>query len=165
MTELPDLRELAEQDLVDLGNAVYDEQRRRQNIASAAREVDEVIARYQQALGREDGEAWTQPTGALDAYPEGATVTHSGKTWVSTTPANTWEPGVSGWREAAEEGAPPPAWVQPTGAHDAYPDGDRVTFEGQVWESLIPGNVWSPSANPSGWRLIEEDEHGTDPEE
>lgn len=158
MTELPNLRELEDQQLVDLGNAVYEEQRRRRDIASASKEVDEVISRYQQALGREDGEAWSQPTGALDAYPEGATVTHGGKTWTSTTPANTWEPSVSGWREVAEEGAPPPAWVQPTGAHDAYTDGDRVTFEGQVYESTIPDNVWSPTDYPQGWTLVEDPE-------
>ena len=46
-----------------------------------------------------DGEPWVQPTGAHNAYPLGITVTHVGKTWESLTPANVWEPGVSGWRE------------------------------------------------------------------
>lgn len=40
---------------------------------------------------------WVQPTGAHDAYALGALVTHAGKTWRSTTPANVWEPGVFGW--------------------------------------------------------------------
>lgn len=44
---------------------------------------------------------WVQPTGAQDAYPLGAKVTHNGKRWTSTVAANTWEPGVYGW-EAAE---------------------------------------------------------------
>jgi hypothetical protein len=48
----------------------------------------------------------------------------------------------------------PAEWVQPTGAHDAYNIGDFVTFEGQVWESVIDGNVWSPTVHPDGWRLI-----------
>lgn len=47
-----------------------------------------------------------------------------------------------------------PDWVQPTGAHDAYNTGDRVMFEGQVWESLIDANTWSPTAYPAGWKLI-----------
>lgn len=40
---------------------------------------------------------WQQPTGAHDAYPIGAHVTHNGQTWESTVAANTWEPGVYGW--------------------------------------------------------------------
>jgi hypothetical protein len=48
----------------------------------------------------------------------------------------------------------PAAWVQPAGAHDAYNTGDRVTFQGSVYESLINANVWSPTAYPQGWTLI-----------
>lgn len=43
--------------------------------------------------------AWVQPTGAHDAYALGAEVTHNGKTWVSATDSNVWEPGVYGWNE------------------------------------------------------------------
>lgn len=50
--------------------------------------------------------------------------------------------------------AVPPDFVQPTGAHDAYALGERVTFEGQVWESLIDANTYSPTAYPAGWLLI-----------
>lgn len=44
-----------------------------------------------------------------------------------------------------------PEWVQPTGAHDAYNKGDKVTSEGDHYISLIDGNVWSPAAYPAGW--------------
>lgn len=44
---------------------------------------------------------WVQPTGAQDAYPIGAKVSHNGKHWVSTVDNNTWEPGVYGWEEVA----------------------------------------------------------------
>jgi hypothetical protein len=41
---------------------------------------------------------WVQPTGAQDAYPLGAIVTHNGQTWENTgSPANVWAPGVFGW--------------------------------------------------------------------
>lgn len=36
-------------------------------------------------------------------------------------------------------------WEQPTGAHDAYNVGDRVTHEGAEWVSLVNGNAWEPS--------------------
>ena len=44
-----------------------------------------------------------------------------------------------------------PEWVQPTGAHDAYNKGDKVTFEGDHYISLIDANVWSPAVYPAGW--------------
>lgn len=53
-----------------------------------------------------------------------------------------------------------PEWTQPLGAHDAYKTGDRVTFEGKVYESTIDGNVWSPAVYPAGWTevVVEEEE-------
>ena len=45
-----------------------------------------------------------------------------------------------------------PEFVQPTGAHDAYNKGDKVTFEGKHYISLIDGNVFSPAEYPAGWQ-------------
>lgn len=45
-----------------------------------------------------------------------------------------------------------PEFVQPTGAHDAYKKGDKVTFEGKHYISLIDANVYSPTAYPAGWK-------------
>ena len=45
-----------------------------------------------------------------------------------------------------------PEFVQPTGAHDAYNKGDKVTFEGKHYISLMDGNVYSPTAYPAGWQ-------------
>lgn len=44
-----------------------------------------------------------------------------------------------------------PEWVQPTGSHDAYNTGDKVTYNGKHYVSLIDGNIWSPDAYPAGW--------------
>ena len=44
-----------------------------------------------------------------------------------------------------------PEWVQPTGAQDAYNKGDRVTFEGRHYISLIDANVCSPAVYPASW--------------
>ena len=99
------------------------------------------------AAAHTDGEAWTAPTGAHNAFPKGATVTHAGKTWVNLTPANVWQPGVTGWREVVAEG--PAAWVQPLGAHDAYPLGAKVTHKGKTWTSTAAANVWRPGVY--GW--------------
>ena len=48
-----------------------------------------------------------------------------------------------------------PEWVQPTGAHDAYAKGAKVTYKGQHYISLIDANVYSPEAYPAGWELQE----------
>ena len=47
-----------------------------------------------------------------------------------------------------------PEWVQPTGQHDSYNIGDKVIFEGAVYESTIDGNTWSPTAYPQGWTFV-----------
>ena len=44
-----------------------------------------------------------------------------------------------------------PEWVQPTGAHDAYNTGDKVTYNGNRYVSRIDANVYSPEAYPAGW--------------
>ena len=99
--------------------------------------------------GHTEGEAWAQPSGPASSYPVGGTVTHAGKTWVSLTPFNVWEPPV-GWREVVAEGYP--KWVRPTGAHDAYNVGDRVTHLWQDWECTSAANVYAPGV--FGWSLI-----------
>ena len=48
-----------------------------------------------------------------------------------------------------------PEFIQPTGAHNAYAKGDKVTFEGKKYKSLIDNNVYSPTAYPQGWSLVE----------
>lgn len=58
---------------------------------------------------------------------------------------------------ADDDGNPPthvPEYVQPLGAHDAYPKGAYITFEGKVYKSLIPANVWTPAAYARGWEQV-----------
>ena len=44
---------------------------------------------------------------------------------------------------------------QPTGAHDAYQTGDKVLFNGEVYESTMDNNIWSPADYPQAWELKE----------
>ena len=44
---------------------------------------------------------------------------------------------------------------QPTGAHDAYSAGDKVRFEGKIYECKKDNTVHSPGEYPDGWNLIE----------
>ena len=66
------------------------------------------------------------------------------------TTQSDWSPPVvpALWKQHRADLA---AWVAPTGAHDAYPLGARVTFKGRIYESKIAANVYSPTAYPAGW--------------
>ena len=112
--------------------------------------------------------AWADPgTDHMKMYRQGAVVTHAGKVWESITHVlNCWEPGADNgltWAEytpskaeptTSETTPTPPEFVQPTGAHDAYPLGAQVTYNGMVCESLIDANTYSPDAYPAGWKQI-----------
>ena len=47
-----------------------------------------------------------------------------------------------------------PDFKQPTGGHDAYKKGDKVKFDGKVYESVIDNNAYSPSTYPQGWKVV-----------
>lgn len=49
-----------------------------------------------------------------------------------------------------------PVWSQPTGDHDAYDIGDIVNYNGELYESLIDGNTYSPDTYPAGWSKLTE---------
>ena len=134
-----DYTQLTDSELQEIFHAATEETSRRNLITAALQREPILQTGYLAALGRADGEEYV----AL-----GWKVVHDGKTWVSLIDGNTWEPGVSGWREVIEEGGIP-AWVQPTGAHDAYKTGDQVSHNGDTWTSTVDGNVWEPSAY--GW--------------
>ena len=82
----------------------------------------------------------------------------------STVEANAQ--GMSALKEAVEKlgGAvikpeyPPveeyPEYKQPTGAHDAYKVGDKITFEGKKYTCILDNCVWSPTEYPSAWQEI-----------
>jgi len=44
-----------------------------------------------------------------------------------------------------------PEWIQPTGAHDAYMKGSKVTYNGKTYVSTADNNVWAPGVY--GWDL------------
>lgn len=46
-------------------------------------------------------------------------------------------------------------WEQPDSTNP-YMKGDKVKYNGKIYESLIDNNVWSPDGYPAGWKLIEE---------
>jgi hypothetical protein len=93
---------------------------------------------------------WTDPTNWTEnPVMTGDQRTFNGKLWVSLVDFNVWQPPTN-WREVPSDGYP--AWVQPTGATDAYEKGDRVTHNSKNWRSTLDANVWEPGV--FGWEEI-----------
>ncbi len=51
-----------------------------------------------------------------------------------------------------------PQYIQPTGAHDAYKIGDKITYNGKKYVCKINSCVWSPDVYPAGWEEVVESE-------
>lgn len=71
----------------------------------------------------------------------------------SHTSQTGWEPNITPalWTEVAEPGAIP-VWRQPTGAQDAYMEGDKVYYPNDgddVWVSNMDYNTYAPGVY--GW--------------
>lgn len=45
-------------------------------------------------------------------------------------------------------------WQQPDSTNP-YMTGDRVIYNGKIYESTVDHNVWSPADYPAGWREVE----------
>lgn len=61
--------------------------------------------------------------------------------------------------EGTEEPTEPeeyPEFVQPTGAHDAYNTGDKITYNGKKYVCKMDGCVWNPDTYPAGWEEVVE---------
>lgn len=71
----------------------------------------------------------------------------------------TWTPedAPSLWTRIADPAQEWPEWIQPTGAHNAYAKGAKVSHNGKRWVSDVDANVWEPGVY--GWtEYIEEGE-------
>lgn len=58
-----------------------------------------------------------------------------------------------------EPGEEYPEYIQPTGAHDAYHNGDKVTYQGKKYHCIAPDGVavvWAPDVYPDYWDEVEE---------
>ena len=117
---------------------------------------------------------YVAPQGTRGMYQIDDVCTEGGKLYRSTMENNVWEPSAypQGWKtidisggvisqpEEPEEPAPEPEepkypdFIQPTGAHDAYHIGDRVIYNGKLYECIWDGNAYSPDDYPQGWKEI-----------
>ena len=97
---------------------------------------------------------------ATATYAEGVRCRYMDKLYRCIQPHTAqaeWNPAVATalWAEVlpGQEGTEIGEWVQPDSTNP-YNTGDRVIFEGHIYESVIDGNIWSPAAYPAGWLLF-----------
>lgn len=50
-----------------------------------------------------------------------------------------------------------PEYKQPTGAHDCYNTGMKMTFNGEKYICKIDGCVWDPTTYPAAWEKVVEE--------
>lgn len=120
---------------------------------------------FAEILTSETGEPqeWQQPS-STNPYLTGDKVIYEGLIYESLIDNNVWRPNVypQGWKLISEpeqdeqdsEEQTIPEWQQPD-ATNAYHIGDKVSYNGLIYESLIDNNVWSPESYPQGWKLID----------
>ena len=98
--------------------------------------------------------------GSSVAYSVGDIVAHDGVLYrcvQAHRSQDDWTPDKvpALWTPVREKAGPAPdEWKAPSGAQDAYSKGDRVSFQGGVYESLIDANTWSPVDYPAGWKAV-----------
>jgi len=130
-------------------------------------EVVNLNARYKETLLETELTA-EQMLELMEIYPDwesgidysaGTIVKYESMLYEVLSPGHTsqadWTPDVTPalFKKIVPEGVIS-EWIQPTGSHDAYNTGDRVTFNDVVYESLIDSNVWSPEVYPAGWQKV-----------
>ena len=159
-----DLSPFTDDDLRSLRVQVQAELDRRALVASAGDRISQINTEVLTASGVSDGDDWTQPTDASNAYPEGWTVTYNGQKWISLIPANTTKPGDPSdpqnyrwWKNAAPPAPPgPPAIPAWDPAGHAYKIADVVTYQSKTYRCIQahtsqPG--WDPASVPALWTV------------
>ena len=96
------------------------------------------------------------PDWIKDSYPyfAGERVTYKGAYYrciQNHTSQADWTPdtAVSLWVSISDPSEEYPEWKQPTGAHDAYQKGDKVSHNDKHWISDIDANAYEPGVY--GW--------------
>lgn len=97
------------------------------------------------------------PKWQIKAYEKDDRVQYDGtlyKCLQSHTAQADWTPStaVSLWVRVDDPTIEFPEWIQPTGAHDAYAKGDKVSHLDKHWVSDIDANVYEPSVY--GWTEV-----------
>ena len=124
---------------------------------------NELVAAMTAMRGTATDEAALQGIALYPHWKEGITVAkdaryqYNGELYrvvQAHTTQSDWQPDVTPalWVMVSLEEWP--EWIQPTGAHDAYAKGDKVTHSSKKWTSDVDANTWEPGVY--GWTEVVE---------
>lgn len=110
-------------------------------------ELDEAVITDHPKLFIEWDENWTGKAGTIVVCEGGLyrSIHDITTTAQNTKPSET----PSMWTRIGNPQDEYPTWYQPTGAHDAYSLGDKVSHNDKHWVSTVNNNVWEPGIY--GW--------------
>lgn len=120
--------------------------------------TDADISGIRQNVGDIQKEVYPEWSPKSYPYFAGERVTYEGTYYrciQNHTSQADWTPdaAVSLWVSISDPSEEYPEWKQPTGAHDAYNKGDKVSHNDKHWISDVDNNVWEPSVY--GWTEVE----------
>lgn len=144
-------------------NNYIKEENRKEQIESATEEL-KVLAKEQLLPVLSDEQAYTLrvlfPTFEIDkSYEVGERIIYEDKFYkviMAHTSQADWTPdvAVSLFAEIPNPSVEYPEFKKPINAETAYMTGDKITFEGNKYISIMDNNVYSPAEYPQGWELV-----------
>lgn len=132
------------------------------NVVDRARELRKQIEANANAVSDEEALKFPElfPKWSEDAtYSEGQRVRHNGelhKTSKAHSSGRDKDPKTDSerWKKVEVlDISDIPEWEQPT-KKKGYKVGDRVKFDGFIYENVEKNNIMSPADNPDGWREV-----------
>ena len=145
-------------------NNYIKEENRKEQIESATEEL-KVLAKEQLLPVLSDEQAYTLrvlfPAFEIDkSYEVGERIIYEDKFYkviMAHTSQADWTPdvAVSLFVEIPNPSVEYPEFKKPINAETAYMTGDKITFEGNKYISIMDNNVYSPTEYPQGWELVQ----------
>ena len=146
-------------------NNYIKEENRKEQIESATEEL-KMLAKEQLLPVLSDEQAYTLrvlfPAFEIDkSYVVGERIIYEDKFYkviMAHTSQADWTPdvAVSLFVEIPNPSVEYPEFKKPINAETAYMTGDKITFEGNKYISIMDNNVYSPTEYPQGWKLVTE---------
>ena len=122
--------------------------------------IEELSVHLDDEIALENSELFPMWSGESVSYTVGQRLRYDG-TLYKVLQAHTSQPG---WTPDAapslfaevlpgQDGTEVGEWTQPDSTNP-YMMGDRVMYNGTMYESMIDNNVWSPADYPQGWQEV-----------
>ena len=101
------------------------------------------------------GPQWTGKVGYIVRDPDdGQLYRKHSVDFATPYPSSQPSLDLSNWTLIGDPGEEWPEWSQPLGAHDAYTQGMKVTYQGKRYILEAPMSIYPPGVVPGEWREV-----------